>query len=150
MDSPNRITNRNSGSHEVIAPVAFAPIREAPQPYWNTATRMPYAAPTDSRLRTTALSGITMERKVTSSSRNASAITNPKTTALPEGVEGAERRRVVNVAGERDVDHGHGSGTVHVHRDRPGHLPGCRRPVREGGDSGLRLRRGHVLGLDDH
>jgi len=41
----------------------------APMPSWKTSTRMPYAAPTDSRFSATALSGTTMERKTTSSSR---------------------------------------------------------------------------------
>ena len=48
-------------------------------PYWKTQTRTPYAAPTESRLRTIALSGITIERKVTMSRQNASPSTNANT-----------------------------------------------------------------------
>src|SRR6266700_6401892 len=54
---------------------------------------------------------------------------------MPECVEGAERRRVMAVAGERDVDDGHGPGAVGAHRDRPGHLPGGGRLVLEGSDA---------------
>ena len=40
---------------------------------WKISTSSPYAAPTDSRLSTIAVSGITTDRNVISSSRNASA-----------------------------------------------------------------------------
>ena len=51
-----------------------------PQPCWKTSTRIPYAAPTDSRFSTTALTAITSERNDTSISTNASSRTNPNTS----------------------------------------------------------------------
>ena len=50
---------------------------------WKTRTSTPYAAPTESRLRTIAFSGTTIERKATSSSRNANASTNAITYGTP-------------------------------------------------------------------
>src|SRR5262245_4926422 len=50
-----------------------------PQPPWNTETRTPYAAATDSRFRTIAVAGITIDRNVQSRSRNARPSTNAKT-----------------------------------------------------------------------
>ena len=47
------------------------------QPHWNTATITPYAAPTDSRFMTAALSGTRIERNTIISSRNDSTITAP-------------------------------------------------------------------------
>ena len=49
--------------------------RLQPLPFWNISTSTPYAAPTDSRFNRIALIGITIERNVTSNSRNA----RPKT-----------------------------------------------------------------------
>src|ERR671930_26118 len=66
---PKRTTNRNSGSHEVIAPFELKP-------------RMPSAEPTESRLSRIDLIGITIERKVISKSRNAS----PRTKANTYGI----------------------------------------------------------------
>ena len=48
-------------------------------PFWKTRTSTPYAAPTESRLSTIALMGMTIERKVSSSSTNASPSTKAKT-----------------------------------------------------------------------
>ena len=39
-----------------------------PQPHWNTATTTPYAAPTESRLSTAALTAMTIDRNATVSS----------------------------------------------------------------------------------
>ena len=50
-----------------------------PQPFWNTMTRMPYAAATDSRLRIIAFAGITIDRNITNNKRNARPRTNAKT-----------------------------------------------------------------------
>lgn len=47
-------------------------------------TSSPYAAPTDSRLKTIACSGITTERTVSSSSRNAMPSTNANTNGRCE------------------------------------------------------------------
>ena len=44
-----------------------APIRLAPKPSWNTATTTPYAAATDSRLKSAETSGIHSERNTTTS-----------------------------------------------------------------------------------
>ena len=63
----------------VIAPVDSKPSSDSPWPSWKTSTSTPYAAPTDSRFSTIALSGITIERNVTSSSRNARPSTNANT-----------------------------------------------------------------------
>jgi len=64
----------------VIEPVDLKPSSDSRWPYWKIHTSTPYAAPTDSRLSTTALAGITIERKVTSSSRNAVESTNANTS----------------------------------------------------------------------
>src|SRR5438094_6444952 len=69
MESPNRMANKNSGSHDSITGDFWKPSRLVPTPSWKTSTRMPYAAPTDSRFMTTAFRGTTIERKATSSSR---------------------------------------------------------------------------------
>ena len=54
------------------------------KPCWNTSTRTPYAAATDSRFSTIVFSAMTTERKATSMSRNASPSTNANTSgALP-------------------------------------------------------------------
>src|SRR6476661_819424 len=50
-----------------------------PQPHWKTATRRPYAAPTESRFIRIALTGITSEWNETSRSRNAKLRTKTKT-----------------------------------------------------------------------
>src|SRR5918994_2001623 len=80
MESPNRITNRNSGSHEVTAPVDSNPSSDSRWPSWKIQITTPYAAPTDSRLSRIALIGITIDRNVTSRRANAIANTNANTT----------------------------------------------------------------------
>ena len=65
-----------SGSHDAIAPFEWKPSRPSAHVCWKTSTSSPYAAPTESRLSSTALIGITIERNVTSSSRKQSASTN--------------------------------------------------------------------------
>ena len=62
-----------------MPPTELKPSKDSRWPSWKIHTSTPYAAPTDSRFSTIAVAGITSERKVTSSSRNASASTNTKT-----------------------------------------------------------------------
>ena len=68
------------GSQKAIPPFDWKFRRFSPQPYWNTATSTPYAAPTESRLRTIALPAITRERNEISRSRNANVSTKPNTS----------------------------------------------------------------------
>ena len=68
------------GSHCAMPPFDLKFSRCSPQPYWKTATTTPYAAPTESRLSTTALAAITIDRNATSSRPNARSSTNPKTS----------------------------------------------------------------------
>ena len=79
MDSPNRTTNRNSGSQLATECVLVKLRSDCPQPRWNSATTTPWAAAADSRLRVTAVRGMRIERKETSSRTNASSKTNAKT-----------------------------------------------------------------------
>src|SRR6266511_440241 len=85
MDSPNRTENRNSGSQASITWTCWKPKRSASHlpipgpPCWKTRTSSPYAAPTDSRFRTMAVSGTTTERNTIISRRNDSARTNAST-----------------------------------------------------------------------
>src|SRR6266487_3751087 len=79
MDSPNSTTNRNSGRKLAIAPGLVKPSSDCPQPHWKIATMTPYAAATDSRLRMTAVSAMTSDRKAMSSRANASSSTKPNT-----------------------------------------------------------------------
>ena len=69
----------NSGTHEVIGPVSVNPSRLLNQPCWNTRTITPKLAATESRFRMIALIGTTIDRNVTSSSRNAAESTNAST-----------------------------------------------------------------------
>src|ERR1700759_1789531 len=70
----------NSGSQGATAWLEVNPRASAPQPNWNTATTTPYAAATESRFRTTALTAITSERNEASSSRKANVSTKPNTS----------------------------------------------------------------------
>jgi hypothetical protein len=79
MDSPKRITNRKSGSQSVTPPTDLKFSSDSRLPSWKTRTSTPYAAPTESRLSTIALIGMTIERKVRSSRRKASPSTYAKT-----------------------------------------------------------------------
>src|SRR5262245_3733098 len=76
---PNSPTHRNSGIQEISAPVEWKPRNDSRWPSWKIQTRTPYAAPTDSRLRMIALTGITIDRNVNSNRRNAAPSTKPKT-----------------------------------------------------------------------
>ena len=67
----------------MIAPSDSKPSSDSAQPCWNTSTSTPYAAPTESRFRTIAFSGTTIDRNATSSNRNASASTNTITYGTP-------------------------------------------------------------------
>src|SRR5581483_6320712 len=57
----------------------LTPMIDAPQPHWNTATRMPNAAPIESRFMIAALTGTRTDRNTHISSRKLSATTAPKT-----------------------------------------------------------------------
>ena len=48
-------------------------------PFWKTSTSRPYAAPTESRFMTIALTGTTIERKATHSRRKLRPSTKAKT-----------------------------------------------------------------------
>ncbi len=76
------MTNRNSGSQVMIAPVEENPSSPSAHEFWNTSTSSPYAAPTDSRFITIALSGTTSERNASSSSTKL----RPSTSAKIHGV----------------------------------------------------------------
>jgi hypothetical protein len=64
MDSPNRTENRNSGTHASMVGAWWKPSRP-PMPCWKTSTSSPKAAPTESRLSTTAVVAMTRERNTT-------------------------------------------------------------------------------------
>src|SRR5215207_3124313 len=74
------------GNHAVIAPVESNPSRLSRLPSWNTQVTMPSAAATDSTFRRIALIGITIERNVISSSRNAIAKTNANTYQMRDDI----------------------------------------------------------------
>ena len=76
MDSPNRITKSRIGRKGSIPPVASKPSSDLPQPSWKTSTSTPYAAATESRLSSTALTAMTSDLNVTSIKTNASRSTN--------------------------------------------------------------------------
>ncbi len=63
-----------------MPPFDSKPSRFSPQPHWKTATRMPYAAPTERRLSRIAFSATTIERNETSMIRKANRSTKPKTS----------------------------------------------------------------------
>ena len=63
IDSLNRTTNRNSGSHDVIRPTDVKPSSDSRSQLADQ-TMTPYAAPTESRFSVTAVSAITSERNV--------------------------------------------------------------------------------------
>ena len=60
----------NIGMKETIGTVDSSPMSPAAQPHWNTMTITPYAAPMLSRLRTTAFSGTSTDRKTSISRTN--------------------------------------------------------------------------------
>src|SRR5690348_3070962 len=79
MDSPNRMTNMNTGSQFATPPLDWNDNRLSPQLHWKIATTTPNAAATESRLSAMAFAAMTSERNDTSSSRNANSSTNPNT-----------------------------------------------------------------------
>src|SRR5215467_10923901 len=81
MDRPNRITNRNIGTHVVTGIFAGNPNRRLAQPHCATAVSTPYAAVIDSRFITAALIAMTTDRNTVSSS----SIDSPTTTAISHG-----------------------------------------------------------------
>jgi hypothetical protein len=77
MLNPNRIANSITGMNDTTGTPLSTPSRPAPTPSWNTATTTPYAAPTDSRLKTAETSGIQSDRNAAISSSTESPITTP-------------------------------------------------------------------------
>ena len=71
----------------VIAPVDLNPSRPSAQECWKTSVSTPYAAPTESMFSTIAVSGITIDRNVISSSRNVIVNTNANTTGRWDFIE---------------------------------------------------------------
>ena len=64
----------------MITPVACTPqIDSDPWPCWKMKTMIPNAAPSDTRLSSTALTGSSTDRKARISSTNVSRITNAST-----------------------------------------------------------------------
>ena len=82
MDSPKRMENRKSGIQTSITSACWNPSKSVPTPFWKTSTRIPYAAPTESRFMTTALIGITIERKTSSRTMKLKPSTNAKTIGV--------------------------------------------------------------------
>jgi hypothetical protein len=79
---PNRNANTTIGISTLMEPVASMPqIASEPHPCCHTRTMSPHAAPTDSRFSTTALSGMTTERKARASRRKV----RPAITATTSG-----------------------------------------------------------------
>src|SRR5919112_2567686 len=75
-----------SGNHAVIAPVEWNPSTLSRLPSWNTQVTIPSAAATDSTFSRIALTGITIDRNVTRSSRNATEKTNANTSQIREAI----------------------------------------------------------------
>ena len=69
----NIITGRNAS----IGPGRLTPKRDAMVPCWKTVTKIPKAAPMESRFITAAVSGITRLRKTIASRMNDSKTTRP-------------------------------------------------------------------------
>ena len=51
-------------------------------PFWNTSTRIPYEAPTESRFMNTAFNGITIERNTSISTMKLNPSTNANTIGV--------------------------------------------------------------------
>ena len=83
MLSPNKIANSITGTNDTIGTPLSTPSRLAPNPIWKTPTTTPYAAATDSRLKTAETSGIQSERKAMISSSTDSPITTEMNTGSP-------------------------------------------------------------------
>ena len=71
------MANNIIGAHDSIGPERPSPRRLPPQPHWNTATTTPYAAPMESRLRMTAFSGTSTDRKTVMSRMKLKSSTAP-------------------------------------------------------------------------
>ena len=78
--------------------------RLSPQPHWKVATRMPYAAPTERRLRTIALIATTIERNEASRIRKAKMRTKPKTSGAVFIIAVSQSWSERGVAGDGVVD----------------------------------------------
>src|ERR1700722_12844812 len=65
MDSPNKITNRNTGTQVVTGIRSGNPNSPRSQPSWVTSTSTPYEALIDSRFMTAALSATVTDRNTT-------------------------------------------------------------------------------------
>ena len=57
--------------------VPLKPMMEPPSPHWKTATRIPKAAPMESRFMQAAVSGMSSDRNTIISRRNESSTTRP-------------------------------------------------------------------------
>src|SRR5262245_61098190 len=69
MDRPNKITNRNTGTHVVTGIFSGKPSACPSKPHWGTAVSTPYDAHTDSRFIAAAWTAMTTDRNATSSGR---------------------------------------------------------------------------------
>jgi hypothetical protein len=74
------------GNHELIAPVESKSRKLSRFPSWNTQVTIPMAAATERMFSRIALIGITIERKVTRSSANATAKTKANTYQMREAI----------------------------------------------------------------
>jgi hypothetical protein len=86
LDRPNKITNRNSGSQEVIVPLERKRRIGSAQRCWKTSTSTPYAAATESRFSATAVSGTITDRNATISRPKASTSTNATAYGRPSRI----------------------------------------------------------------
>ena len=77
MDRPKRIAKSMTGKNASTGLVPLSPMMEPPSPHWNTATRMPNAAPMESRFMQAAVSGMRSERNTIINKRNESSTTKP-------------------------------------------------------------------------
>ena len=87
-----------------------SPVRSSSQPHWKTMTRMPKAAPIDSRFITTAFSGTSSDRNTAISSRNERPRTTPKNSGSRDGEEVGEVDLDRDLAGDLHVEAGAGGG----------------------------------------
>ena len=78
MDRPNKTASIRTGRNDSTGPAWPKLSRRRPQPYWNTATSTPKAAPAASRFITAATAGMSRLRNASISSRNP----NPRMTPM--------------------------------------------------------------------
>lgn len=84
MESPKRITNRNSGTRDPIDPVERKSSSPSAQVCWKTRTSSPSAAAADSRFSATPISPRTTERNAYSVIRKVTSSNAPRTSgSLP-------------------------------------------------------------------